>query len=53
METNERIKDILDKLEDAISYEDFTIVEEARKELMFLLEDLESDFPTISYDDDY
>lgn len=53
METNERIKDILDKLEDAISYEDFTIVEEARKELIFLLEDLESDFPTISYDDDY
>jgi len=53
METNERIRDILDKLEEAISYEDFTIVEEARKELIFLLEDLESDFPNISYDDDY
>lgn len=53
METSERIKDILDKLEEAISYEDFTIVEDARKELIFLLEDLESDFPNISYDDDY
>jgi len=37
METSERIKDILDKLEEAISYEDFTIVEDARKELIFLL----------------
>lgn len=53
METNERIRDILDKLEEAISYEDFTLVEDARKELIFLLEDLESDFPNISYDDDY
>jgi len=53
METNERIRDILGKLEEAISYEDFTLVEDARKELIFLLEDLESDFPNISYDDDY
>jgi len=53
METSERIKDILDKLEEAISYEDFTIVEDARKELIFLLEDLESDFPNVSYEDDY
>lgn len=52
METTERIKEILEKLEEGISYEDFNIIEEARKELFFILEDLESDFPT-SFDDDY
>lgn len=53
METTERIREILEKLEDAISYEDWTLVEDARKELIFILEDLESDFPSVSYDDDY
>lgn len=42
----ERIKEILEMLEDAISYEDWGQAEEARKELLFLLEDLESDFPS-------
>ena len=49
----ERIKDILEILEDAISYEDWTQVEEARKELLFLLEDLESDFPTQNLEEDF
>lgn len=53
METNERIREIMEKLEEAISYDDWSMVEEARKELLFLLDELESDFPSVSYDDDY
>lgn len=53
METNERIREIMEKLEEAISYDDWGMVEEARKELLFLLDELESDFPNVSYDDDY
>jgi hypothetical protein len=49
----DRIKDILEILEDAISYEDWTQVEEARKELLFILEDLESDFPTQNFEEDF
>jgi hypothetical protein len=45
----DRIRDIMQKLEEAISYEDFNLVEEARKELLFLLDEMESDFP--SYED--
>jgi hypothetical protein len=44
-----KIKEILERLEDAISYEDWNGVEDSRKELMFLLEELQSDFP--SYED--
>ena len=40
----DRIRNILSTLEEAISYEDWEQVEEARKELLFVLEDLESDF---------
>jgi len=46
MDINERIRDIVDNLEEAISYEDFTLVEEARKELLFVLDDLETNYPT-------
>ena len=49
----ERIAEILEKLEDAISYEDWTLVDDARKELMFVLEDLESDFPNQHFDEDF
>ena len=49
----DRIREILEILEDAISYEDWTQAEEARKELLFLLEDLESDFPSQNFDDEY
>jgi|SaaInl5LU_22_DNA_1037371.scaffolds.fasta_scaffold01247_19 hypothetical protein len=45
MDITERIKDIIDSLEEAISYEDFSAVDDARKELMFVLQDLESDYP--------
>ena len=40
----DRIRNILSTLEEAISYEEWEQVEEARKELLFVLEDLESDF---------
>ena len=46
MDINERVQEILDKLEEAISYEDFRMVEEARRELLFVLVDLETDYPT-------
>jgi hypothetical protein len=47
----DRIRDILTTLEDAISYEDWTLAEDVRKELLFLLDEMESDFP--SFDDDF
>ena len=46
MDINERVQEILDKLEEAISYEDFRMVEEARRELLFVLDDLETDYST-------
>lgn len=45
MDINNRVREAVDKLEEAVSYEDFTIVEDVRKELLFLLDSLESDFP--------
>ena len=41
----DRIRNILNTLDDAISYEDWDQIEEARKELLFVLDDLESDLP--------
>ena len=49
----DRIREILDILEEAISYEDWSQAEEARKELLFILEDLESDFPTQNFEEDF
>jgi hypothetical protein len=48
----DRVRDILEKLEEAISYEDWNIAEEARKELLFLIDELESDFPS-QFDEDF
>ena len=48
----DRVRDILEKLEDAISYEDWNIVEEVRKELLFLIDEMESDFPS-NFDEDF
>ena len=52
MDTTERIREIIESLEEAITYEDMEMVEDARKELMFVLQDLESDFPS-TFDEDY
>jgi hypothetical protein len=46
-----KVREILENLEEAISYEDWNKVEEVRKELLFLLDELESNFP--SHFDEY
>jgi hypothetical protein len=53
MNIADKISDIITILEDSISYEDWKAVEEAVKELSFLHEELESDFPLDSFDDEY
>ena len=37
MDITERIREILDSLEEAIAYDDMGAVEDARKELLFVL----------------
>ena len=51
MNIETKIKDVIDMLEDAISFEDWKAVENARKELTFLFEDIESTFPLDEWDD--
>lgn len=46
----ERLKQLNIELEEAISYEDMDAVEDVRKELVFIIEDLESDIPFHSED---
>jgi len=46
-----KVREILENLEEAISYEEWNKVEEVRKELLFLLDELESNFP--SHFDEY
>lgn len=48
----DKIRSIFENLEEAISYEDWNKVEEVRKELLFLLDELESNFPS-NFDEDY
>ena len=52
MNVENKIKDVIDMLEDAISFEDWKLVDEARKELTFLFEEIESSFPMDDYEDD-
>ena len=52
METTKRIQEIIHMLEDAISYSDMDIVDDAKNELVFLLEDLNSDYPTDFFEDE-
>ena len=52
MDISERIQDIIDGLEEAISYEEWKQVEDARKELLFLLADLDSDIPS-TFEEDF
>jgi hypothetical protein len=51
MNVENKIKDIIEILEDAISFEDWTRVEDARKELTFLYEEMESTFPIDGWDE--
>lgn len=52
MNMENKIKDVIDMLEDAIAFEDWRVVENARKELTFLFEEIESSFPMDEYDDE-
>ena len=52
MSIENKIKDIIDMLEDAISFEDWSGVENARKELTFLYEEMESSFNIDEWDED-
>ena len=51
MNIENKIKDIIDVLEDAISFEDWKLVENAQKELTFLFEEIQSTFPLDSWDE--
>ena len=52
MNMENKIKDIIEMLEDAISFEDWKRVEDARKEFTFLFEEIESTFPLDEWDED-
>ena len=52
MNMEKKIKDIIDMLEDALSFEDWRKVENAQKELTFLFEEIESTFPLDNWDED-
>jgi len=51
MKIENKIKDIVDMLEDAITFEDWRKVENAQKELTFLFEEMESSFPLDEWDE--
>lgn len=51
MNLENKIKDIIDMLEDAISFEDWNRVEEVQKELTFIYEEMESSFPLDGWDE--
>ena len=51
MNVENKIKDIIEILEDAISFEDWARVEDAQKELTFLYEEMESTFPIDGWDE--
>jgi hypothetical protein len=51
MNVENKIKDIIDMLEDAISFEDWSRVEDAQKELTFIFEEMESTFPLDGWDE--
>ncbi len=52
MNMENKIKDIIEMLEDAISFEDWKMVENAQKELTFVFEEMESSFPLDEWDED-
>ncbi len=52
MNIENKIKDVIDMLEDAIAFEDWKNVENARKELTFLFEEIESTLPLDEWDED-
>lgn len=55
MDITDRIQDIINILEDAISYGDIDLADDARKELVYLLQNLESNYNGLGSveDEDY
>ena len=51
MNVENKIKDIIDMLDDAISFEDWAKVEDAQKELTFIFEEMQSTFPLDGWDE--
>ena len=51
MNVENKIKDIIEMLEDAQSFEDWGKVEEAQKELTFIFEEMQSTFPLDGWDE--
>jgi hypothetical protein len=51
MKIENKIKDIIEMLEDALAFEDWHKVENAQKELTFLFEEMESSFPLDEWDE--
>ena len=51
MNMENKIKDIIEMLEDALAFEDWRKVENAQKELTFLFEEMESSFPLDEWDE--
>ena len=45
MKMVDRLQEIVHMLEDAISYDDMTILNEAKDELVFVIEDLNNEYP--------
>ena len=52
MKMENKIKDIIDMLEEALSFEDWRKVENAQKELTFLFEEIQSSFPLDEWDEE-
>ena len=52
MIATEKIKDTISKLEAALSYEDWKMVEDVVEELGYLFEEMESSFPLDEWDED-
>jgi len=52
MDIANKISIIIEMLDDSVSLEDWGIVEDARRELNFLYEEIESDFPLDDFDQD-
>jgi len=52
MKIENKIKDIIEMLEDALTFEDWRKVENVQKELTFLFEEMESSFPLDEWDEE-
>jgi hypothetical protein len=52
MNVENKIKDIIEMLEEAQSSEDWGMVDDARKELTFVFEEMQSTFNLDEWDDD-